>query len=231
MQTVLITGANRGIGLEFTRQYLDDGWQVLACCRDPKKADALNGLAADHEALEMVPLDVSDMASVSKAANALEGRAIDLLINNAGIFGPRDRAALGDVDYDGWAEVMDVNVMGPMRVAGAFAANLALSTHPVLATISSKMGSMGANVSGGNYIYRSSKAAVNAVVKCLSLDLGPKGVIVAAFHPGWVQTDMGGGAADITVEESVTGMRRVIAGLKAQDNGGFFNYDGAPLPW
>ena len=227
MPTVLITGASRGIGLQFTRQYAGEAWRVLACCRNP---DGAGDLAAVAGEVEIFALDVDDGASVAALAGMLKGRAIDVLINNAGIMGQRD-AARGSIDYDAWAGCMATNVMGPMRVAEALADNLLAGADKKLVTISSRMGSIGENGAADSIVYRSSKAAVNMVVKCLANDLGPKGVTAIVFHPGWVRTDMGGPAAAVAPEASAAGMRQVIAGLSEADNGRFFNYDGSPIPW
>ncbi len=230
--TVMITGASRGIGLEFARQYAADGWRVLATCRDPGRAEGLARLAAEAGGeIEVRALDVTRGEAVARLAAGWAGRAIDLLVNNAGIYGPRERADLGRVDYSAWAEVLDVNVMGALRVAEAFADHVAASDRRLIAVISSRMGSIAENETGGNYIYRSSKAALNAVVKSLALDLEPRGVVAVAFHPGWVRTDMGGPGAAIDAETSVAGMRRVIAGLGAADSGRFLDYEGAVVAW
>jgi NAD(P)-dependent dehydrogenase (short-subunit alcohol dehydrogenase family) len=232
MQTILITGANRGIGLEFTRRYAGDGLTVHACCRNPAQATDLQALAKETDGRVVVhALDVTDGASVADLAGELGDTPLDMIINNAGIYGPREGSQFGQIEYDAWPEVMTVNVMGPMRVAEALAANLAKGKEKLLVTISSRMGSMAENTSGGAYIYRSSKAAVNAVVKSLSVDLAPLRITAVAFHPGWVRTDMGGSGAAISAEESVAGMRAAIAKLEPADNGTFWNYDGSPMPW
>ena len=221
MSTVLITGAGRGIGREFARQYEAGGWRVIATCRDPSKYD-LEG--------EVYRLDVTDPDSVAALHRELNGEAIDLLINNAGIYGPRG-LAFGSLDYGAWEEVLRTNVLGPMRVAEALAAQVAASEKKRMVFISSKVGSIADNSSGGSYIYRSSKTALNMAVKSLSLDLSGKGVICILLHPGWVQTDMGGASAPIDAATSVAGMRAVIDRAGAADSGRFFNYDGNELPW
>ena len=227
MPTMLITGAGRGIGLEFVRQYAADGWRVHAACRDPAGARDLAGVKGD---LRRHSLDVTDHAAIDSLALALAGEAIDLLVNNAGIYGPRP-AQLGTVDYDAWGEVMRVNVMAPMRMAESFVDHVAASDRKLVVTISSAMGSIGDNRSGGSYIYRSSKAAVNAVMKNLSVELAPRGITVVVFHPGWVRTDMGGAGASLDASRSIAGMRRVIAGLGSGDTGRFLGHDGSELPW
>lgn len=220
MPTALITGANRGIGREFARQYEAGGWRVIATCRDPSKYD-LEG--------EVYPLDVTDPASVAALHDELNGETIDLLINNAGIFGPRG-VTLGKIDYEAWDEVLRTNVLGAVRVAETFAPNVAGSELGKMVFLSSRMGSI-AESGGGEYIYRSSKAALNMAVRSLSVDLSGKGVICLLFHPGWVRTDMGGPSAAIEPPASVAGMRAVIDRATTADTGRFFNYDGTALPW
>jgi NAD(P)-dependent dehydrogenase (short-subunit alcohol dehydrogenase family) len=231
VNTVLVTGANRGLGLEFARQYAADGWRVVAACRDPGAAGDLNRLAAGSGGrIVVIALDVSDLASVRAAALSLAGTPIDLLINNAGVGSPRGQK-LGALDYAAWARVLDVNTLGPMRVTEAFLDHLAAGAGKKVVTITSGMGSIADNGSGGSYAYRSSKAAVNMVVKSLSLDLAPRGITCIVMNPGWVRTDMGGPGGKISPEESISAMRRVIAKLKPADTGKFFNYDGGSYPW
>ena len=226
MPNVLITGANRGIGLEFARSFAADGWRVHACCRQPDKAAALKALAGE---VDLHRLDVTDGLQVAGLARELADRPIDLLLNNAGIYGPR--TGFGETDYDEWGPVFRVNTMAPLRMAERFVVQVARSERRLIANISSKMGSIEDNARGGSYIYRSSKAALNMVVKSLSVDLSGRGITVVAFHPGWVQTDMGGPEAAITAADSVAGMRAVIERLGPADNGKFFNYDGSEIPW
>lgn len=220
MQNVLITGASRGLGREFARQYAADGWRVFACARDPSKVEAGKGVSAHA-------LDVTDGEAVAALARALDGESFDLLINNAGAIGDRT-PAMGGVKYEAWLDAFDVNVLGPMRVAEAFARRL--RGERKLATISSRMGSI-AEAAANAVVYRSTKAAVNMTVKCLSEALKGEGVIAVALHPGWVRTDMGGPSAALGPEESVGGMRKVIAGLTPADAGRFINYDGGAIPW
>ncbi|MFC1674235.1 SDR family oxidoreductase, partial [Pseudomonadota bacterium] len=220
MPTVLVTGANRGLGLEFARQYATEGWRVLATCRAPDHATELNALDGD---VEVIALDVCAFDAVAKLAGELSGTAIDVLINNAGIYGPKG-ASLDAMDASAaqvWEQVMRTNVMAPLFVTRSFAPHVAASELKRVAVLSSKMGSMADNTSGGSYIYRSSKAAVNALVKSLSHDLSADGILVAALHPGWVLTDMGGPSALIDAQQSVSGMRRVIQGLDVTSSGGF----------
>ena len=227
MPSVLITGANRGLGLEFTRQYAADGWRVFAACRDPAGARDLAAVEGDVSA---ETLDVDDGPQVAALANKLSNQPIDVLINNAGIYGPKD-VTRDTVDYDAWGQVFRTNTMSPLAVSAAFAANVAQGGQKKIITLSSIMGSIAENDSSGDFIYRSSKAAVNAVMKSLAGDLKSDGITVAVLHPGWVRTDMGGSDAAIEAPESVTGMRAVIAGLKESDSGRFLNYDGTEIPW
>jgi len=227
MPTVMITGASRGLGLEFARRYAAEGWRVIATCRVPADAGAL---AEVKGTVEIHPLDVADHATIESLAGALDGQAIDLLVNNAGIYGTRP-ADLGTIDYHAWGEVMRVNVMGPLKVAELFTEHVARSGLKVMVAISSRMGSIAANLSGGSYIYRSSKAALNAVMKSLSVDLAARGVTVVVFHPGWVATDMGGAGASLDAPESVAGMVKAIAALGPGDGGRFISHDGTEVPW
>jgi len=231
MSTVLVTGANRGLGLEFARQYAADGWNVMAGCRDPGSAKALGQLAAASGGkLRVLALDVTDTASVRDSAKSLSGEAIDVLINNAGVGSPKGQR-LGSLDYAAWARVLDVNTLGPMRVVEAFLDSVAKGGDRKIVTVTSAMGSIADNASGGSYAYRSSKAAVNIVMKSLSIDLAPRGITCVVVHPGWVRTDMGGPGGKIDPPESVAALRRLIAGLKPEDSGRFFNYDGKTYPW
>ncbi len=229
MASVLITGANRGIGLELARQYAADGWRVHACCRNPAGADALVAALKGHDAL-IHPLDVTDAAAITALRDALEHEAIDVLINNAGVIGGQHQA-LGDIDYDVWEQTIRTNVFAPYRVTEALVDRVAASERRVIANVSSLMGSIADNGSGGRYIYRSSKTALNMVVVNLAQDLAEQGVTVLALHPGWVKTDMGGPNATITPEQSAAGLRKVIAGAGPQQSGCFFNYDGRVLAW
>lgn len=224
--SVLITGANRGIGLALARAYAADGWRVLASCRDPAGARELQTLAGD---ISLRRLDVTDQDQIAALAAHVTS-PIDILINNAGIHGPRN-PAFGDLDAGAWAEVLRVNTIAPIKVAEAFVGHVADSGRKTMAFLSSRMGSIGENTSGGSMIYRSSKAALNAAVKSLAIDLAPRGVKAIVLHPGWVKTDMGGENALITPAESVVGMRAVIDGLTPKDTGSFHAYDGSGLPW
>ena len=228
MTQYLITGANRGLGLEFTRQYLAAGEKVIAACRQASPAlTELDQTAGGR--LEIIALDVTDHASIDALAQSLAGRPIDVLINNAGIYGPRDQS-LDKLDYAAWAQTFAVNTMAPLKLIMTLRANLLKSANPKAITITSRMGSI-AETSGGSVIYRSSKAAVNMVIRNLSKDLSGDGIAFAVMHPGWVKTDMGGPQATLTPEQSIGGMRKVIAGLDKAQSGSYFNYDGTLIPW
>lgn len=229
MSTILITGAGRGLGLEFARQYAADGWSVIATVRNPAAGAPL---AALGRAVEVHLLDLGERAAIRRLAEELGGRAIDILLNNAGIYGPRDAAqSFGSLDWAEWMRVLQTNVLAPMAMAEAFADGVARSERRLIVNVSSQMGSMGDGGSGGAYMYRSSKAALNALTKNMSVDLAPRGITVISVHPGWVRTDMGGSGATLSPEESVAGLRKVFAKAGPQRSGRFFNYDGREIGW
>jgi len=231
MPAVLITSANRGIGFEFARQYLAEGWQVFAACRNPASAAALRNLEQRSGGkLSTLAMDVTDADSVRRAANKLDGAAIDVLINSAGIVGASGQR-VGTVDYESWARVLEVNTLGPLRVLEAFLENLSRGERKLAVTITSGMGSIGDNTSGGSIAYRSSKAAVNMAMRSASIDLASRGIVCVVINPGWVKTDMGGPNATLTAEASVTAMRALIASLGREHSGKFFHYDGREYPW
>ena len=224
MTTIMITGASRGLGLEFARQFYSEECRVIATCRNPKKANELNSIGD----IDVHSLDVTDDKSVANLADKLRGENIDILINNAGVIGQRD--GFGRLDYDIWAETMDTNVFGPMRVAEAFRDNVMNSEKKQMIFITSRMGSITEAVPNA-YVYRSSKAALNMAVKCLSAELAEQGLIAVLFHPGHVQTDMGGQAAPVMPHTSIEGMKNQIVALTRDDNGRFLSYDGHQIPW
>ena len=230
MPVALITGANRGLGFEFVRQYVADGWRVFATCRNPAAARALNDLAEGSGGrVGVAAIDVTDAESVRRAAREVED-AVDVLINCAGIIGASGQRA-GHVDYESWSRVLDVNTMGPLRVLEAFLDHVGRSERKLAITITSGMGSLADNTSGGSIAYRTSKAAVNMVMRSAALDLKPRGVTCVVINPGWVKTDMGGPGAPLTPQQSVSAMRRLIATLGPQQSGKFFHYDGSEYPW
>ena len=230
MRTVLITGANRGIGLEFVRQYAENGWRVIATCRDPSAADEASQLAAQHETVTLHPLEVTDSAAVSALAAELKGTAIDVLLLNAGVMG-KDSLALGQLDPSDFLEVMNVNVVTPAMGLQAFRDHVLASDRKIVVGMGSFLGSIASNSDGGLYSYRASKSAIHSIMRAASVDLRAAGGIAIAMHPGWVQTDMGGPDATISTEESVSGMIRVIDGLSAADSGRLLTYSGEELPW
>jgi len=229
VKTVLITGASRGIGLEFARQYAQDGWRVHACCRQPGKAEGLKEALNGKNGL-IHGLDVTDGASIQDMTHAVDDEPIDVLINNAGIM-PDDRKADGTMDYEAWEAALRTNVIAPFRVVEALVDCVDAGEMRVIANISSLMGSIGDNRSGGDHIYRTSKTALNMVTVNLAEDLRMRGITVLAFHPGWVRTDMGGRNAAVAPEDSVRGIRKQIAAAGPDQSGGFTSYDGAPLAW
>lgn len=227
----LITGANRGIGLELVRQYREAGWRVFAGCRSPETAIQLNRMAAASEGQVTVhPLDVTNPLHIQAMVAVVGDTPIDLLVNNAGVAGQRD-VLFGNTDESAWLTAFQVNTIAPMKVMEAFADAVARSTLKIMATISSRLGSIAENDTGGNYAYRASKAAVNAVMKGVAVDLKPRGIIVVAVHPGWVKTDMGGRNAAIEVAASVTSLRRLLGQVTQCDSGKFFDTDGTIIPW
>ncbi|EHQ52253.1 short-chain dehydrogenase/reductase SDR [Ectothiorhodospira sp. PHS-1] len=229
-ETVVITGANRGIGLMFAQQYAEAGARVLAACRHPEQARELSRLAAKTRGRVSVhPLDVTNPAQIQALAGILTDTPVDILINNAGSYGPA--SAFGDTDVEGWLETFQINTVAPLKIMEALVEPVASGRRRLMVNISSKMGSMADNGSGGSYIYRSTKAALNAITVSAARDLKARGVTVVALHPGWVQTDMGGPNAEITTEQSVTAMRQTISHLTLADSGRFIDTDGSDIPW
>lgn len=223
MPRLLITGANRGLGLEFVRQYRAEGWEVLATARNPGEAEELRATGARVEAL-----DASDLEAVARAGDWLEGAPLDLLIANAGHYGPR-RIATAE-DGAGWLDALNVMAVSPVLLTGVLMPNLAAARGKAVA-ISSRMGSISDNGSGGFVAYRSAKAAVNAAWTSLAIDHADNGVAFALLHPGWVQTRMGGDSAPVAPEDSVAGMRRVIETLEPSGRAPFLDYLGKVVPW
>jgi len=229
MTTVLITGANRGIGLEFVKQYANENARVFACCRDPKTAADLQGLAKKHDGLSLHALDVTNEDSVAALKAELADTSIDHLINNAGVMGGKAQG-FDNMDYDQWRACFDANTMGPFRMIATFKDNVAASNEKKIMTVSSFMGSIG-RMGQGAYVYRSSKAAVNMVATLAATELADQGIMSIPVHPGWVRTDMGGDKADLSTAESVSGMRKVLAELTPEGSGHFWNFNGEELPW
>lgn len=226
--TVFITGANRGIGLSLTQLYINNGWRVHATTRDLSNSQELVNLSKNNPSLTLHELDVTNYQKVAELAQQLP--VIDLLINNAGYYGPKG-AGFGHTDVREWRKVFEVNTIAPLKLVETFYPLLAQSPMKKIACISSKVGSMTENTSGGGYIYRSSKAALNSVAKSLSNDLKEQGFTVVALHPGWVQTAMGGPNALIDSQTSAKGIAQVIEQSTPQNSGQFINFDGTELPW
>ena len=214
MATILITGAGRGLGQELARQYAAEGWRVIGTER---------GAKAEYR------LDVTDHAQIGALAAKLKGAPIDVLFCNAGIIGKRGMA-LGSFDYEAWQEVLKVNLLGAAAVVEALVENVAASERKVIALMSSRLGSI-TESSGMTLPYATSKAALNLLAKGLAATLVSQGVIVVALSPGWVRTDMGGAGAPLSPQNSVSGLRKIIAGLKPTDSGKFFSHDGSTIPW
>ena len=239
MSTALITGSNRGLGLEFVRRLSVTGWRVLATCRSPGQAEALRRFASEsRQAVEVHALDTGDQKSIGALSAAVRDQAIDLLVCNAGVSPMKQALITGtqgqriqDADDALWLEAYRTNAIGPLRVAAAFAERVAASERRLMAFISTRMSVAGQNNSGAYYMYRSSKAALNVIVKNLSIELAPRGVTCIALHPGWVRTDMGGRNADVSPEESVTGMLKVLLDAKLPKEAQFLDYRGETVPW
>ncbi len=230
MAHVLITGANRGIGLEFVRQYAKDGHEVSACCRKPEASQELQSLATSFPQVHIFGLEVTNYDQVTELGEKLREKAVDVLINNAGVYGG-DKQRFGETDHKLWLETFQTNTLAPLKMAETFLPHLLAGEKKVIATITSKMGSITDNTSGGVYLYRSSKTAVNCVHKSMAIDLKDRGVIVLSIHPGWVVTDMGGPHALLTTVDSVQNMRKVIEESSLGDSGNFLNYDGEAISW
>lgn len=227
-QTLLITGANRGLGLEYVKQYAEAGAQVYATVRNPATATALQTLAAQHPNIHVLALDVADVAAIHALSATLSALSIDILISNAGTY-PDSR--FGHVDPQAWLQAFQVNTLTTYYLAEAFLPQLRRANPAKLIAMTSKMGSIDDNSGGGEYIYRSSKTALNMVVKSLAIDLAEFGITVAALHPGWVRTDMGGPHGLIDVRTSIAGLRGVIAQLQPTQSGHFIAYDGKAIAW
>ncbi len=221
MATVVITGANRGLGLEMAKQYADHGWNVIGTARKPEDAEELRTIGK----VTVMQLDAADDASVEGFAEQLGDQPVDLFINNAGIYGP------SEFDRKDWLDLFNINVIGPVKLATELKDNVAKSADRKMVVLSSQVGSIAENDSGSMIYYRTSKAAVNQAWTCLAKQWQDEGLTLIMMHPGWVQTDMGGANADLTPEESVAGMRTVIDGLTHDQNGKFYDYSGREIPW
>ncbi len=237
MATILITGANQGIGLEFTRQYAADGWDVIACCRTPDKADDLQALAKDFPAINIEQLDVCDHAAIEALGTKYAGTPLDVLVNNAGIIGPIPiaenihRQVFGSIDYDLWQAVLQTNTFGPIKMAETFVDNLAASEQKKIVNITSNLGSI-AERSMPAMAYGTSKTALNKASTVIAEQLKERGIIVALFCPGNVKTRMDAwGKAGVGIEESVSGLRPLIESLTMSDTGSYRDYTGRTIAW
>lgn len=223
MPTTLITGANRGIGLALTREFLAHGHDVIATARDPSGADALNATGA-----RVMQLDVADPASIAALKAELGDLPIDYLVNNAGV---GSRAGLEGLEFDQFERILQVNTIAPLRMIDAFADNVAASERKLIATLSSIMGSIEYTTASYGLAYRTSKAGLNMALRAAAPELAGKGISLITLHPGWVQTDMGGSAAPVKPEESAAGLYKVITGAGSSAELRFFDYEGTILPW
>ena len=230
MSSVFVTGSNRGLGLEWCRQYAEAGWRVFATCRHPESADALHDLARIQPLLSVHRLDVTRPESVYAVRAELQNESIDVLVNNAGTYLEK-YAPTAELRYDEWRQTLEVNTLSPLRVTEALLELVARSQRRLVVAISSHMGSIAEISAPGDTCYRSSKAALNAAMKGLSIALGEHGIGVLLLHPGWVRTRMGGWDAPLTVAESVTGMRARVDAFSLDMSGRFLRYDGADIPW
>ena len=237
MPTILITGANQGIGLEFTRQYAADGWDVIACCRTPDKAHELQALAQDNSAVVIEQLDVRDHAAIDALGVKYQTTTLDVLLNNAGMIGPVPiaeqihRQVFGSIDYQVWQEVIETNTFGPVKLAETFTDNLAASEQGKIVNISSNTGSITERCQPA-IAYGSSKSALNRATTIIAEQLKDRGIIVALFCPGVVKTRMDAwGNADVGVEESVSSLRALIGALRMADTGSFRDYTGRTIAW
>lgn len=231
MPNVLITGSNRGLGLEWCRQYAMTGWRVFATCRFPAQAEELQQLEIEHSALTIHRLDVTDFDQIGALARELADNPIDLLINNAGVYFEKYIQPEQAIDYTAWSHTFCVNTISALRVSRAFLDHLRHSQKRLIVAISSHMGSIAEIESPGSYYYRSSKAALNATMKGFSLELRPQQVGVLLLHPGWVRTRMGGPDGLLSPRESVEGMRTLVDAFTLANSGRFLRYDGSEIPW
>lgn len=232
MPSILVTGSNRGLGLEWVRQFAALGWRVYATCRFPDQADALQQLAAQSPEISIHRLDVTHGEDIQALAESLQNISLDILVNNAGVYFERwGKDKLGGIDYAAWLQTYQVNVLGAMRVTEALRHSLARGDKRLVVMTTSHMGSLADIASPNDYAYRSSKAALNAVVRGLVHELAPAGIGILLVHPGWVRTRMGGNQGRYSVEESVGNMRKLVDNFRKQDSGRFYHCEGQEIPW
>ena len=231
MSTVMIVGATRGIGLELTKQYSEEGNKVIACARDIGAASQLDKLAASSENIRIEELDIAEASSIESAASRIGKDSIDSIIIVAGyVGGMPENQTIDNIDLDEWHRTLNINTIGPLLVARAFKENLSSSGNGNFMILSSQLAASTWPM-GGMYVYSTTKAAVSKIGQILALDWAQDPIIVSIMHPGWVQTDMGGPAAEITAEESASGIRNVLSGLKKEDSGNFYKWNGEIHPW
>lgn len=223
MAAILITGASRGVGLALAQAYAAAGDTVLAAMRNPSDAKDL------PDGCEAITLDVADPVSVAAMAEALQGHPIDVLINNAGVQGTKPQTAL-ETNFDGFAEALAINTIGPLRVTQALLPNLRAATNAKIGIVTSRVGALAVGGTG-NVGYRASKAAANKMTQCLAFELQPEGIAAVAIHPGWVSTEMGGPEGPVTPEQSAAGIKALLDGLTMAESGRFWSYDGSEMPW
>ena len=228
MSTVLVTGANRGIGYEFVKQYSKNNFNVLACCRSAENASELQELAKEVKNIKIYELDVGNINIIKNLSQQLKNEKIDVLINNAGIY---RSSTIGNINYNEWMESFKINTIAPYQIVEAFLDQILNSDLKKVISITSKMGSIDDNTTGGSYIYRSSKTALNSMMRSLTHDLVDRGIATLTLHPGWVRTDMGGPGGWIDSFESVQGMIREIDKLTIDDSGKYLDYAGKSINW
>ncbi|MEM8767529.1 MAG: SDR family oxidoreductase [Pseudomonadota bacterium] len=228
METTLITGASRGIGLGLTQRFLEAGHRVFATCRAPEEATELKALAG-ASALHIHRLDVVQEDSVAALAERLSNETIDVLINNAGALGTR-KQSLNRMDYDQWRHLFEVNTIAPFRVISAFQNQLMRSANPRIMTVSARMASF-SRTDTGFHAYRSTKAALNKLMQVLAIELKDNGIVVCSVHPGWVATDMSGGTGELTVEACSNDLFTLADGLTMNQSGRFWTWSGEELSW
>ena len=228
MPSILLSGASRGLGLEFTRQYAEAGWRVYATCRHPEKAQQLHALKSPNISLHR--LDVASDNSIAELSQELAGVPLDIVLANAGL-AEAHPVTPEIIKRSDWMDLVAVNTFGPLALAGSLKANLMAGNQKKAIAVSSLMGSISSNNWGTQYVYRASKSGLNALWRNLSIDWKVDGIICTLIRPGFVKTDMTNFKGDLLPEETVTGMRKVFSGLTAEDNGRYLSYDGTELPW
>ena len=232
MSNVLITGSNRGLGLEWVRQYAEDGWRVYATCRHPAEANELQCLVEHYEHVSVHRMDVTRSDEINAVAVELRMEPIDVLVSNAGVYLEKYASiGLHQIDYADWEYTFRVNTLGPVRIAEAFNKQLELSKKGLMAVVSTHMASIADISEPGDYYYRSTKAALNAAMEGITLELRQKNIGLLLLHPGWVFTRMGGAGTSLMPCESVHGMRELISRFRMDETGKFFRYDGVEMPW